>query len=180
MPAVAGVSGILIPPEVGTPGRDVPGAIWRDRPVGRPAHNVAVNLIPIGGRGGHGGRVAAGQQRRVDPSGTAHHLVGHSKDHHAAPPVVVEVVVADHIVIAARNPQAGADGNRDRGHDVGSLDIRIEVVRVEVVVLDQVGVLGVAGVSGCGEDIGRESQRVVIEVVVVDVGRAAVGAGVAA
>lgn len=44
--------------------------------------------------------------------------------------------------------------------------VGVEVVRGEVVVLDQAGVLRETGMAGGGEDVGREPERVVVEVVV--------------
>ena len=160
---------------------DVPGAVGLHGPVGRPAHHVAVELVPVRGRRRHRGRVAARQQRRVDSRRPADDLVGHREDHRAAPPVVVEVVVANDVVVAARRSTGRCRRERGRtGRRPSPGTYGIEVVRVEVVVLDQVRVLREAGVAGRREDVGRESERVVVEVVVVDVGGVAVGARVAA
>ena len=57
--------------------------------------------------------------------------------------------------------------------------VGVEVVRVEVVVLEQVGVLREAGVAGRGEDVRREAHRVVVDGVVVEPDGVAVGPRVA-
>ena len=181
MPAVAGVAQVLVPPEVRAAGRHVARAVGHDRPVRatcpsrcrRTGFCRRSRAAPPSGcsPASSVGSIPAGPQTTW--SGTANSIV-------AAPPVVVEAVVANDVVVAARDPQAGADGNGDRRDDVRARHVRVEVVRVEVVVLDQVRVLREARVAGRREDVGRESERVVVEVVVVDLGGVAVGAGVAA
>ena len=77
-PAVAGRPEELVPPEVRAARRDVTGAVRLDR-AEQPrllAHHIAVEVVPVGGRRRHGGRAAAGEQRRVDPGGPADDLVG--------------------------------------------------------------------------------------------------------
>src|SRR5262245_4568097 len=107
-PAVAGVVGKLVPPEV--------DPIAQYLAAGRLAQRIAIELVVVGGRGGVRRGATAGP-------GRAAQSIRDGEQHRAPTPVVVDAVVADDVVVAAGDDASGAQGHPHRGLHLAALGV---------------------------------------------------------